>query len=197
MIMQDQKLLFKMERKYRISQTISDIIKESSVDCLQTTRDDVNIHHNCLQFDKKLQDETSYFPGMTADKLSMVDKKQLEAKFSYFMKPNIYIVSALQEGRDELTGQLNGMFNPLFWVYFPETRNILINSEVFNLVKNDAERRTYDDIFWKRMFASTIVKQSNVYDRKIPEYMVGLDALLEAENIKAEIFNIEHDLWEY
>ena len=97
---QDQKLLFKMERKYRISQTISDIIKESSVDCLQTTRDDINIHHNCLQFDKKLQDETSYFPGMTADKLSMVDKKQLEAKFSYFMKPNIYIVSALQEGRD-------------------------------------------------------------------------------------------------
>ena len=97
---QDQKLLFKMERKYRISLTISDIIKESSVDCLQTTRDDINIHHNCLQFDKKLQDETSYFPGMTADKLSMVDKKQLEAKFSYFMKPNIYIVSALQEGRD-------------------------------------------------------------------------------------------------
>ena len=47
-----------MERKYRISQTISDIIKESSVDCLQTTRDDINIHHNCLQFDKKLQDES-------------------------------------------------------------------------------------------------------------------------------------------
>ncbi|MEC7864217.1 MAG: gliding motility protein GldN [Bacteroidota bacterium] len=113
------------------------------------------------------------------------------------MDVRILGMAPLQEGRDELTGQLNGMFNPLFWVYFPETRNILINSEVFNLVKNDAERRTYDDIFWKRMFASTIVKQSNVYDRKIPEYMVGLDALLEAENIKAEIFNIEHDLWEY
>jgi hypothetical protein len=34
-------------------------------------------------------------------------------------------------------------------------------------------------------------------DRKINEYMVGLDALLEAERIKTEIFNIEHDLWEY
>jgi hypothetical protein len=47
------------------------------------------------------------------------------------------------------------------------------------------------------MFGSTIVKESSVMDRKINEYMVGLDALLEAERIKTEIFNIEHDLWEY
>ncbi len=103
----------------------------------------------------------------------------------------------LQEGKDEVTGQKNGTFNPLFWVYFPEARKVLINAEVFNLVKNDAERRTYDDIFWKRMFGSTITKEANVYDRKVDEYMVGLDALLEAEKIKAEIFNLEHDLWEY
>ena len=64
-------------------------------------------------------------------------------------------------------------------------------------MKNDAERRTYDDIFWKRMFGSTIIKQANVMDWKVNQYMVGLDALLEAERIKAEIFNIEHDLWEY
>ena len=94
-------------------------------------------------------------------------------------------------------GDLTGSFSPLFWVYFPEAREILINAEVFNLVKNDAERRTYDDIFWKRMFSSTITKEANVMDRKINEYMVGLDALLEAERIKTEIFNMEHDLWEY
>ena len=74
---------------------------------------------------------------------------------------------------------------------------ILVNAEAFNLMKNDAERRTYDDIFWKRMFSSVIVKEANVMDRKISEYMIGLDALLEAERVKAEIFNIEHDLWEY
>ena len=55
----------------------------------------------------------------------------------------------------------------------------------------------YDDIFWKRMFGSTITKESSVMDRKINQYMIGLDALLEAERIKAEIFNMEHDLWEY
>lgn len=103
----------------------------------------------------------------------------------------------LQEGKDEVTGRLDGSWNPLFWVRFEEARAVLVNAEVFNLMKNDAERRTYDDIFWKRMFNSTIVKEANVMDRKVSEYMIGLDALLESDRIKAEIFNIEHDLWEY
>ena len=47
------------------------------------------------------------------------------------------------------------------------------------------------------MFSSTITMEANAANRRINEYMVGLDALLEAERIKAEIFNIEHDLWEY
>jgi len=113
------------------------------------------------------------------------------------MDVRIIGLAPLQEDRDDVNGQLLGTFSPLFWVYFPEAREILINAEVFNLVKNDAERRTYDDIFWKRMFGSTIVKEANVMDRKVNEYMIGLDGLLEAERIKAEIFNIEHDLWEY
>jgi len=113
------------------------------------------------------------------------------------MDVRIIGIAPLQEDKDEVNGQILGTFSPLFWVYFPEAREILINAEVFNLVKNNAERRTYDDIFWKRMFGSTIVKESSVMDRKINEYMVGLDALLEAERIKTEIFNIEHDLWEY
>jgi gliding motility associated protien GldN len=113
------------------------------------------------------------------------------------MDVRIIGLAPLQEDRDEINGQILGTFSPLFWVYFPEAREILINAEVFNLVKNNAERRTYDDVFWKRMFGSTIVKESSVMDRKVNEYMVGLDALLEAERIKTEIFNMEHDLWEY
>ena len=113
------------------------------------------------------------------------------------MDVRIIGLAPLQEGKDELTEKLDGTFNPLFWVYFPEAREVLIHAEVFNLVKNNAERRTYDDIFWKRMFSSTIIKESNPADRKVNEYMIGLDGLLEAERIKTEIFNIEHDLWEY
>ena len=85
----------------------------------------------------------------------------------------------------------------LFWVYFPEARKILANHEVFN-PQNDAERKSFDDIFFKRMFASYIVKESNAYNnRPINSYTVGLESMLEAERIKESIFNYEQDLWEY
>jgi gliding motility associated protien GldN len=84
----------------------------------------------------------------------------------------------------------------LFWVYFPACRPYFANHEVFN-IKNDAERRTFDDIFWKRQFNSTIVKESNVYDRGVNEYAKGIDALLESDRIKDDIFKTEHDLWNF
>jgi gliding motility associated protien GldN len=85
---------------------------------------------------------------------------------------------------------------PLFWIYYPEARSIFANAEVFNR-QNDAERKTLEDIFWKRMFGSYIFREQNVYNRLISEYALGLDALLEAEKIKDDIFKLEHDLWEY
>lgn len=84
----------------------------------------------------------------------------------------------------------------LFWIYFTEARQVFSSAEVFNR-QNDSERRTYEDIFWKRQFSSYIYKVNNVYDRKISDYATGLDALIEGENIKEEIFNTEHDLWEF
>lgn len=90
----------------------------------------------------------------------------------------------------------NPVLEDLFWIYFPEARFVFANSEVFNRI-NDAERRTYEDIFWKRQFESTIIKESNVYDRSISMYKTGLDALLEAEKIEEKIFNFEHDFWHY
>jgi gliding motility associated protien GldN len=85
---------------------------------------------------------------------------------------------------------------PLFWVYYPEARKLLANAEVFNR-ENDAERRSFDDIFQKRLFGSYIYKESNVYDRRIEDYKTGINALLESERIKDEITNFEHDMWEF
>ena len=84
-----------------------------------------------------------------------------------------------------------------FWIYFPEVRRILADHEVFNN-NNDAERRTFDDIFFKRYFNSYIVKVSNVYDdRSIQDYSLGIQSLLEAEALKKQITDYEQDLWEY
>lgn len=87
-------------------------------------------------------------------------------------------------------------YKPLFWVYFPECRALFARSEVYN-VKNDAQRNSVDDLFEKRMFGSYVRKESNVYDRPINAYADGLDALLEAERVKAEIATTEHDVWHF
>jgi gliding motility associated protien GldN len=86
--------------------------------------------------------------------------------------------------------------NNLFWVYFPACRPYFAIHEVYN-VKNDSERRTFEDIFWKRQFASTVTKESNVFNRDIEAYSKGIDALLESDRIKGDIFRWEHDLWHF
>jgi len=83
-----------------------------------------------------------------------------------------------------------------FWVYFPACRPFFAKHEVFN-TKNDSERRTFEDIFWKRQFSSIATKESNVYNRKIEDYTKGIDALLESDRIKGDIFRTEHDLWQF
>ncbi len=56
---------------------------------------------------------------------------------------------------------------------------------------------SFDDLFWKRQFISTIYKESNVFDRQIESYRTGVDALMEAEKIKEEIRLFEHDVWNF
>ncbi|MBI3521255.1 MAG: gliding motility protein GldN [Bacteroidetes bacterium] len=87
-------------------------------------------------------------------------------------------------------------YKEVFWVYFPACRPYFARNDVYNF-KNDAERRSLDDIFWKRQFSSTIVKESNVYDRFIDQYQKGIDAFVESDKIKMNIFTWEHDLWNY
>ncbi|MDF2437162.1 MAG: gliding motility protein GldN [Bacteroidota bacterium] len=86
--------------------------------------------------------------------------------------------------------------SPQFWIYFPEARPVFANQEVY-MRHNDAERRTLEDIFWKRMFSSYVRKETNVYDRYISEYKLGIDALLESDRVKEDIFKYEHDLFHF
>jgi len=86
---------------------------------------------------------------------------------------------------------------PLCWIKYDEIRDALAKQEVF-VTSNDAQRISFDDLFMQRRFGSFIIAESNVYnDRYIQDYQTGKYTLFEAERIKTELFNFEHDLWEY
>lgn len=89
-----------------------------------------------------------------------------------------------------------------FWIYYPTAREYLAQHRVVN-DENDMAPMTWADLFEARFFASYIYKITNVLDKRVKDnYLTGTDrdginTLLESEQIKAELFNFEHDLWEY
>ena len=93
--------------------------------------------------------------------------------------------------KDETVGDI-----VLFWGYYPELRKVLVKEDVFN-PRNDAVRYSWDDLMEARMFSSYVMKESNVFDRRISEYAAGIDALMESERVKNDIFEKEHDMWSY
>ncbi len=129
------------------------------------------------------------------------DMKQYQLKEDWFFDNQRSVMEVRIIGINTITAKKDDSGNEvgktaLFWIYFPQARYVFANQVVFNR-QNDAERRTYEDIFWKRMFSSYIHKESNVYDRGLFDYTKGLTYQLEAERIKNELFVIEHDLWHY
>tara|TARA_Y100001935_G_C17270396_1_gene491588 strand:- start:167 stop:1534 length:1368 start_codon:yes stop_codon:yes gene_type:complete len=93
----DEYLFNIMEKKYNISNEIMDVIKEASVDCIQNTRDNPILNENCIRYNSELISENSYFPGISANKLNDIDNKQLSAVFSFFIKPNIVVLSGQEK----------------------------------------------------------------------------------------------------
>jgi gliding motility associated protien GldN len=99
--------------------------------------------------------------------------------------------------RDEDVNQEDVQRQQVFWIYYPEAREIMAANEVFN-PQNTARNSSYDDIFLKRVFNSYIVKEANIYNnRDISAYLTGKDAMLESKKIENEIFDYEQNLWEY
>ena len=154
--------------------------------------------------------DTQYTESLTTGDLEMVvqrielssaDVKMYKLKEDWIfdkqrstMDIRIIGIAPMQEKKGE-DGEVRG-YAPLFWLYYPECRYVFANWDAFNR-SNDSERRSFEDIFWKRQFSSYITKWSNVYDRQISEYKPGLDALLEGEEIKQALFEFEHDLWNF
>lgn len=111
------------------------------------------------------------------------------------MDVRIIGISPIRVFYDEQLGRSSR--RQLFWIRYDDFRDTFARHEAYNRF-NDAQRVSFDDLFMQRRFASTIYSESNVYnDRQINQYKIGKDALFEAEKIKRELQEFEHDLWEY
>lgn len=96
---------------------------------------------------------------------------------------------------DDQTGQV--LRQKVFWVSYPEVRNLLATKPVVN-PNNEAQTMSFDDLFIKRYFNSYIIQESMAYDDTgINNFATGKEAMLESQRIENEILNFEQDLWEY
>lgn len=143
-----------------------------------------------------------WYDTIIVNEFSSQDIKSFRIKEDWFFDKKRSVVECriigicpVKDVYDKTTGEFRGTA-PLFWIYYPEARRTFAKACAFN-PKNDAVRLSYDDVFIRRMFASTIYKESNTYDRYISDYATGLDALLEAEKIQQQIREFENNMWQY
>ncbi|MCJ7934878.1 MAG: gliding motility protein GldN [Chryseobacterium sp.] len=87
----------------------------------------------------------------------------------------------------------------LFWIFYPNARDILANNYVFNR-KNSSADLSFDDIINARRFSSVIYKSSaGLGDGTIKDYIPrdADDQLEESDRIKTQILEMENDMWNY
>lgn len=120
------------------------------------------------------------------------DKRQSELKYRLLgicpVTPDVYTVDNEEQDYIEL-----------FWVYFPDARNVLHENKAFN-DRNTAMPITFDHLLNSRRFNATIYKEENVYgDREIKDYLKdnAQMQLLESERVKDKIRDFESDMWNY
>lgn len=136
------------------------------------------------------------------------DKRQGELKYRILAlapaAPDVNFIDGNDFGGDEF-GDYGGGVDansepiPLFWVFYPEVRDILHEAKSFNN-ENSATPISFDHLLNSRRFHGLIYKEENVYgDRKVEEYISenALMQLLESERIKDKIRDFEQDMWSY
>ena len=87
----------------------------------------------------------------------------------------------------------------LFWVYYPDAREVLANSVAFNN-KNLSSDITFDDLLNARRFSTVIYKTANGLGNGVIKDYIPRDAdsqLEESERLKAQILQMENDMWNY
>ncbi|MCB0663427.1 MAG: gliding motility protein GldN [Saprospiraceae bacterium] len=83
---------------------------------------------------------------------------------------------------------------PMFWVHVPSARSFLARYTVMN-PHNQADQLSWEQYLERRQFEGYVYKEDNLHDRRLQDYLSGVDLLSEAEQIDASIFSWESDLW--
>ena len=150
---------------------------------------------NISEYVDKINLTSQDIEGFKIKGLWYFDKRQGELKYRMLalapIAPDIQII-----GRDELNIDEK---LPLFWVWFPDARNVLHKMKVFNQ-KNSAYPISFDHLLNARRFNSIIYREENIYgDRDISSYVKGnaLFQVIESNKVKDEIRNKELDMWNY
>lgn len=127
----------------------------------------------------------------------MVKEEWYFDKQNSTMNVRIIGICPIQEFyRDDDVNQEMVQRRQVFWIYYPEARDLMAANGVFNPGK--VHNQSFDDVFLKRKFNSYIVKEENVYNnRNITDYLTGKDAMHESQRIENSIFTFEQNLWEY
>ncbi len=123
------------------------------------------------------------------------DKRQGELKY----RPLAIAPAAPDVNFKDSDDETNKVPIAMFWVFFPEIRDILHEAKSFNN-KNSAIPISFDHLINSRRFHGMVYKEENVYgDREIKEYISenALMQLLESERIKDKIRDFEQDMWSY
>tara|TARA_B100000809_G_scaffold208525_1_gene211206 strand:+ start:333 stop:1112 length:780 start_codon:yes stop_codon:yes gene_type:complete len=86
-------------------------------------------------------------------------------------------------------------YKQLFWLYFPNIRNVLVNTEVPEKENSEDGRVSYEDVFLKRLFSSYIIQKNGGQKQHVSKHKTELDIKLENEKTKQYSFKRETGLW--
>ena len=186
--------LMKAIRKKKIENVYSDSFFTSKVTQNEIDEKLINIRTSG-NFADTFRIQTEDIEGYMMKGMWYFDKRQGELKYR--------LIALAPMGKDVLTLGLPDVEDDnvyeLFWIFYPEAREVLHEAKVFN-PKNASHPISFDHLLNARRFSSVIIREENIYgNRKISDYIRGnsLFQLLEADRIKENIRDREIDMWNY
>ena len=178
--------------------TKSEIVgKLSRVDTTDAGFDELNLGNpNIEEYIDKVNLTSQDIEGFKIKGLWYFDKRQGELKYRLLaiapVAPDVQVM-----GNDDVADNTEQL--PLFWVWFPDSRETLHNMKVFNH-KNSAHPISFDHLLNARRFSAIIYRTENIYgNRDVAQYVKGnaLFQVLESNKIKDDIRDKEIDMWNY